>query len=135
MSSKHICIVDDDADDIFLMSASLRRVEAAASISLTISTFTAAADALEFLAGFEEATDNLPDCVCMDINMPGMDGIELLRRLRQMDHLTALPIYIVSTTIDQTTRNKATSLGATGSFVKPETMAAMQKMQTEFLGL
>jgi len=135
MSNKHICIVDDDVDDIFLMSASLRRLEAAAALTLTISTFTDAVDALNFFADSAGAPGSLPDCVCMDINMPGLDGIELLRRLREMDHLTSLPIYIVSTTIDSKTHHKAISLGATGSFVKPESMAAMQRMQEQFLGI
>ncbi|MBC7283768.1 response regulator [Hoeflea sp.] len=135
MSNKHICIVDDDMDDIFLMSASLRRLEAASAMTLTISTFTDPQDALNFFAGSAGAPGSLPDCVCMDINMPGLDGIELLKRLREMDHLTSLPIYIVSTTIDKTTHHKAISLGATGSFVKPESMAAMQIMQKEFLGI
>lgn len=135
MPNKHICIVDDDMDDIFLMSASLRRLEAASAMDLTISTFTDALDALNFFAGSAGAPASLPDCVCMDINMPGLDGIELLRRLREMDHLTSLPIYIVSTTIDKNTHTKAISLGATGSFVKPESMAAMQQMQKQFLGI
>ena len=135
MSNKHICIVDDDMDDIFLMSASLRRLEAASAMTLTISTFTDAEDALNFFAGSAGAPGSLPDCVCMDVNMPGLDGIELLKRLREMDHLTSLPIYIVSTTIDTKTHSKAISLGANGSYVKPESMAAMQEMQKEFLGI
>ena len=133
MSGKHICIVDDDLDDIFLMSASLKRLEAAAALSLSISTFTDGNDALDFFAAAAPAS--LPDCICMDINMPGLDGIELLKRLRDMVHLQTLPIYIVSTTMDRKTHEKALALGATGSFVKPETMAAMEEMQKRFLGI
>ncbi|KGF66837.1 hypothetical protein LL06_25820 [Hoeflea sp. BAL378] len=133
MSGKHICIVDDDLDDIFLMSASLKRLEAAAALSLSISTFTDGNDALDFFAAAAPAS--LPDCICMDINMPGLDGIELLKRLRDMVHLQSLPIYIVSTTMDRKTHETALALGATGSFVKPETMAGMEEMQKRFLGI
>ncbi|OCW57763.1 response regulator [Hoeflea olei] len=135
MPLKHICIVDDDMDDIFLMSACLKRLEDEAALKLTISTFTDGRDALSYFSTTRVPDALLPDCMCLDINMPGMDGIELLTRLREMRHLDRLPIYIVSTTIDRKTHEKAISLGANGSYSKPETMAAMEEMQKQLLGI
>ncbi len=54
----------------------------------------AAADAVEALSRLGEKTF---DCVVTDIEMPGMDGLELTSQLRGMEHFVHLPIVVVST--------------------------------------
>jgi two-component system chemotaxis sensor kinase CheA len=54
----------------------------------------AAADAVEALTHLGESAF---DCVITDVEMPGMDGFELVRHLRGMPHLAGLPVVVVST--------------------------------------
>jgi two-component system cell cycle response regulator DivK len=44
------------------------------------------------LAGVEHAATQLPDLIFLDINLPDMDGFEVLRRLRADEKTTAIPI-------------------------------------------
>lgn len=135
MSDRHICIVDDDKDDIFLMSASLKRLETKTMLQFRVSTFFSGEDAFSHFTLAGDVPLDLPDCICLDINMPGINGLELLRKLRQISHLADVPIYIVSTTKNNQTHQEALSFGANGTFTKPDTMLGMQALQRELLGI
>jgi CheY-like chemotaxis protein len=127
--------VDDDKDDIFLMSRSLKRLATKASMQFEVSAFHSGQDAYSFFRQIEPERSRLPDCICLDVNMPGIDGIELLKLLRGMLHLADVPIYIISTTTSQKLREQALTLGANGTFTKPDTMADMQAMHRQLLGI
>jgi two-component system, chemotaxis family, chemotaxis protein CheY len=83
------------------------------------------------LAGFEvsQATDGAEalkmaqtskyDLVLADVNMPNMDGIELIKALRAMDQYKATPILMLTTESDIVRRHEGKSAGATGWIVKP----------------
>lgn len=57
------------------------------------------------------------DCVVSDMRMPGMDGLELQRRLRELDD--NLPLIFVTSYDDDITRARALELGARNVLVKP----------------
>jgi two-component system chemotaxis response regulator CheY len=58
-----------------------------------------------------------PDLIITDINMPKMDGIELIRKARKILRFT--PILTLTTESQQAKRDEAKKLGATGWLVKP----------------
>jgi FixJ family two-component response regulator len=57
------------------------------------------------------------DCVVSDVRMPGMDGLELQRRLRELD--SSLPIIFVTSYDDTVTRSRAFEMGARTVLAKP----------------
>src|SRR5262249_4579442 len=65
------------------------------------------------------ATAAAPDCILMDIMMPGLDGYELCRRLRAMEALAATKLVMMSTKAYPFDRTRAFAIGADGYFVKP----------------
>ncbi len=67
--------------------------------------------------GLELARRNPPDCVVMDIRMPGMDGLSAMRAMREMDE--RLPIIIMTAFSSTDTAIEATKLGAFDYMVKP----------------
>jgi two-component system, chemotaxis family, chemotaxis protein CheY len=83
------------------------------------------------LAGFEvsQATDGAEalkmalagqyDLVLADVNMPNMDGIELIRALRAEENYKKTPILMLTTESDLVRRHEGKSAGATGWIVKP----------------
>ncbi|HKX67773.1 MAG TPA: response regulator [Intrasporangium sp.] len=89
-----------------------------------------ARDVLEF-AGFrvlvamtgEEAVlrarEALPDLVLMDLQLPGMDGFEVLRRLRGDDATATIPVVALTAFAMQQDRERASGAGFEGYLVKP----------------
>ncbi len=76
----------------------------------------AAANGWAALAAFAE---HQPDVVTMDLTMPEMDGIECIRRLRQVDD--GARILVVSALADKATAIRALQEGANGFLCKPFT--------------
>ncbi len=59
------------------------------------------------------------DCLVTDIRMPGMSGIELIERLR--DERAELPVIVLSSVLDESTRSRALAIGAYAWLTKPVT--------------
>ncbi|UZJ34098.1 response regulator transcription factor [Streptomyces endophytica] len=81
-----------------------------------------AADGAEGIAAAEQLR---PDVVLMDVKMPGMDGIEALRKLRELDNPAR--VLVVTSFTEQRTVVPALRAGATGYVYKdidPEALAA-----------
>lgn len=60
-----------------------------------------------------------PDILIVDIMMPNMDGLEVVRRLRGLPELNAMKIVVVSAKSYDADRNRALSYGANGMLLKP----------------
>ena len=69
--------------------------------------------------GLVKAKANHVDIVITDLNMPVMDGLEMIRNLRGLPSLTGVPIVFLSTESDDGVKQKAKAAGATGWITKP----------------
>ncbi len=70
-------------------------------------------DALKFLNG-----DNI-DLIITDLHMPVMNGIELIREVRNMDTYSRVPILFLTTESQTAKKMEAKEAGATGWIIKP----------------
>ena len=72
-------------------------------------------DALSIL----QDRNNHTDCILLDIQMPGIDGIATCKRIRQISHHVATPIIMVTTLIGRNFVDNAFAAGATDYLTKP----------------
>ncbi|MEA3508410.1 MAG: response regulator [Synergistota bacterium] len=105
-----ILAVDDRKDNLLTMEAVLGDILPDASI-LTARSGT---------EGLQEAVEKKPDVILLDLGMPGMDGYEVSRRLRENPETRSIPIIAV-TALDTSVGNKVRALdaGADAFLVKP----------------
>ncbi len=87
-------------------------------------------DALEVLHGLPQP----PDIFLLDIEMPRMDGYELLSFLRSQDAYRTTPVIMVTSRAGEKHRTKALDLGATGYLVKPYQDDALLSLVRELVG-
>ena len=71
------------------------------------------------LAGLKEANSHRVDLVLTDQNMPGMDGLTLIRELRQLPAYRATPILMLTTEAGDDMKAQGRAAGASGWMVKP----------------
>jgi CheY-like chemotaxis protein len=74
-----------------------------------------------------------PDLVLMDIQLPGMDGYEALRLLRQNPRLDAVPVVAVTAFAMREDRERASREGFDGYLDKPISVRALPSQVGEFL--
>ena len=81
----------------------------------------------------EEALEKLqnglrPDMVITDLNMPGMDGISLIRAIRGLPGQRYIPILMLTTESMEERKKEGQAAGATGWIVKPFTPEQLLKV-------
>lgn len=87
-----------------------------------VQTATGGQEALAKLQGFR------PDLIITDLNMPGMDGITLIREIRKLPQTRFVPILMLTTESLQARRQEAKAAGATGWIVKPVQAGALMEV-------
>jgi len=76
-------------------------------------------EAVDGQEAFELAREAPVDLVLTDQNMPRMDGITLVRSLRELPDYESTPILILTTESSQEMKDRGKAAGATGWLVKP----------------
>ena len=96
------------------------------AVRVTVQLLKNAGYDAEGLIGSEKAIDQIrslrPDVVVCDLMMPGINGFEIVKMVRQDTSLADVHIVIASSKTYEADRNKAKRLGADGYIVKPFTM-------------
>lgn len=75
----------------------------------------------------QQLSEVIPDVIFMDINMPGIDGVEVLRFLRRDPKTARVPVIIVSAEEQDKTKQAALEAGANYYIVKPPTLEEIGK--------
>ena len=76
-------------------------------------------EAVDGQDAFQKAQSGAVDLVLTDVNMPNMDGIELVRNLRQMPSYKFTPMLLLTTESAADKKAEGKAAGATGWIVKP----------------
>jgi PleD family two-component response regulator len=69
----------------------------------------------------------VPGFVCLDINMPGVDGTEILAYLKREPRLLAIPVIIITSDDQPETRQRVMQLGAQSMIIKPATIDSLEE--------
>ncbi|MFA5073998.1 MAG: response regulator [Nitrospirota bacterium] len=101
-----VMIVDDNPDDIEIMRRALTR----SGVALTIKEAFHGETALKMLKQCSSA----PFLILLDLKMPGMNGIDTLRRIRADASLKHIPIIMVTNSLLEADKNDAYAAGANG---------------------
>jgi CheY-like chemotaxis protein len=113
-----ILIADDDAGHTRLIEKNLQR----AGLHNPILRFENGQDILDFLAGRGEGPKRAADTpylLLLDIRMPKVDGVEVLRQLKADPQLRKLPVSMLTTTDDPREVARCHELGCNNYIVKP----------------
>jgi DNA-binding response OmpR family regulator len=100
-----VAVVDDEEP----VRKALRRLFRAADLDVAV--FGSGRDFLDSLKA------RLPDCVVLDLHLPGLTGFDVLQDLRQSG--SPLPVVVITGKDEPETREKALASGATAYLVKP----------------
>jgi two-component system, cell cycle response regulator DivK len=83
--------------------------------------------------GLTLATERPPDLVLMDVQLPGMDGVEALRQLRRSSATASIPVVAVTAFAMKDDRARLLDAGFNGYLEKPISARALGDQVREFL--
>lgn len=118
-----IMIVDDSPTVLKFVSYSLK------NSGFKVITALDGMDALEKLAALNQGID----LIITDLNMPNMDGYELISTLRRNDKFGGMPIIILSSEEDEADKRKGEDVGADSYLTKPFKSSVLLYEVSKFL--
>lgn len=135
----YILLVEDSAEDLELAERALRKGQP----SLQIQVARDGVEALDFVfgegahAGRDVAL--APKVVFLDLKLPRVDGIEVLKRLKSDPRTSAIPVVMLTSSMEQQDVQRCYALGVNSYIVKPVTFerytAAVQQLGSYWMQL
>ncbi|MCQ2003293.1 response regulator [Rhizobium sp. NRK18] len=121
------------------MSANILTVDDSASIRLTTRIALTGAgytvtEAVDGADGLDKMKAGSFDLIVTDLNMPNMDGLTMIRSLRQLPAYMGTPVVFLTTESDGELKQQAKSAGATGWLTKPFEPDTLVKIVRKVLG-
>lgn len=118
-------VVDDDPVDRMLLQKAF--AEAQGKVDLLFED--SGMNALSYMMSVsEKSLAHVPDVCIFDINMPGLSGIELLKRFKSHSEYRKIPVFMLSSSDDRNDIASCYELQASGYICKPNDYAVLQTM-------
>ena len=119
MSKKIILLVEDNPDDELLAIRALKKN----NISNEVVVARDGVEALDYLFGTGAHTgrdmSEMPQIILLDLKLPKIDGLEVLRRLRNDQRTKLLPVVVLTSSKEEQDLTESYSLGANSYIRKP----------------
>ena len=114
-----ILLVEDNPDDVALTERALKKARIANSVVVARD----GPEALDFLLGTGpyagRDTGIMPEVILLDLKLPKMDGLEVLRRLRADQRTRLLPVVVLTSSKEDRDLTRSYELGANSYIRKP----------------
>ena len=113
-----IIMVEDDEGHARLIEKNIRR----AGVTNDIKPFTNGTSAVDFLLGPDRSGSvnaGRPMLILLDLNLPDMTGVDILKIIKENEHLKRAPVVVLTTTDDQREIQRCYDLGCNVYITKP----------------
>ncbi len=115
MIEKRILLIEDDEDHAELISDVLKE-DNAKEIKAEVILKKDGQEAIDY---FQDEMQSQVSLVILDLNLPKIDGIKVLKFIKKNSKYCSVPVVILSTSSNQETIDEAYKNGANGYFIKP----------------
>jgi CheY-like chemotaxis protein len=126
MSSPLLCLlIDDDQDDQEIFTLALE--DSGLNMECVISS-----NASEALQKLTQDDTFLPNYIFLDLNMPRINGIQLLTEIKKVSRLQHIPVVIYSTSSHPKDKDATLKLGASAFITKPSGIKELSVLLKDF---
>ena len=115
---KHILLVEDNPNDVELTLEGLSEYNLANDVQV-VRDGEEALDYLYYRGKFAGRINNNPIVVLLDLKLPKIDGIEVLRQIKSDEKLRLIPVVILTSSNEESDKVKSYKLGVNAYVVKP----------------
>lgn len=118
--------VDDDAEDRMLFADAIQAVNIDCGLELI-------PDGIHAVSALTDRKESLPSLLVIDLNLPGMSGLELIRFLKKDDRLAMVPTVVFTTSRSTADRQECARFGI-DMYTKPLTFGELKQSIERLLG-
>lgn len=121
-----VLLIDDDQDDARLIA---KQIQIVSTHSVEVRWLSCGVEALQLLRGSaaNESAPIRPSLILLDLNMPLMDGFEVLQAIKSDAQLAGIPVVVLSTSDDPHQVAHCYALHANGYVVKPVSLSELRQ--------
>jgi DNA-binding response OmpR family regulator len=121
MPRRRVLVVDDDAGMRRLLQATLQQIQCTAILAEDGETAVSLAH------------EQQPDAVLLDVNLPGLDGIQVCEAIRQDPATARVPIIMLTGRGDEEAETRARKAGASAYLLKPSSPKLVKQVVLELI--
>jgi len=115
MSKKIILLVEDNPDDELLTLRALKKN----NVMNDIVVCRNGVEAIDYLFGENDDASVLPQLILLDLKLPKIDGLEVLRKIRSTEKTRFLPVVVLTSSKEEMDIVESYKLGANSYIQKP----------------
>ena len=119
MNDQRIMLIEDDPDDRDLTIRALRKN----NVLNPVTVASNGAEALTMLLGNDHRDQGNPALILLDLKLPKVDGLEVLRRIRADERTRVIPVLVLTSSRQEEDLRAAYEHGANGYVRKPVTFS------------
>ena len=126
-----ILLAEDNPADVYLIRTALEEH----GVDLPLQVAADGSEVLRIIQEEESLAETQLELIILDLNLPRHDGIEILRRLRETERLTRIPVVVLTSSDSPSDRLAASELGAACFLRKPSNLEQFLKLGEVFKAL
>jgi len=119
-----IVLAEDNPADVFFVRSALTEE----GLDFQLRVFSDGEMAVRFLDDVESGAAACPDLFLLDLNLPRLDGAEVLRRLRQVDVCSKVPVIVMTSSDYRGDRERVSQLGVELYFLKTASLEEFMQL-------
>jgi len=124
---KLILIAEDDADDRLMIQEAFQE----SSLNAEVVFFTNGEELFQYIT--MRKNQILPSLIMLDLNMPRMNGRDVLSNIKSLSYLNAIPVVILTTSKALEERKSIIRLGGSGFYTKPSSFQELVNLIKDIL--
>ena len=125
-TKRTILVADDDIDDQTMISGSMYELDQDCLVEMVT-------DGQQAINRLENTSLPQPCLVVLDLNMPILNGMETLTRIRQNPSLQGIPVVVFTTSDSKEYRKQSLTLGAMDYIVKPNDYGGLMEVTAKMM--
>jgi len=119
MDNPEIIIVEDNYNDLEMITDALKELKISRRVHILRDGVEATKYFFDSLNGFNFNTNNLPKLVLLDLKLPRINGLEVLKKLKTTEETKSLPVVVFTSSNEESDRMNSYNYGANSYLVKP----------------
>lgn len=124
MNKKTLLLIEDNPDDVELTRLALKRE----AVECELVVMRDGAEALDYFFADGKRANVMPDVILLDLKLPKVNGLEVLKRLRSNENTKLIPVVILSSSDEERDVIESYKLGANSYIRKPVTLGKFSEI-------